>query len=39
MNNALADLPGVKVIVDDILVYGEGEDFEAATKDHDRNVI
>ena len=28
-------LQGVAVIADDILVYGEGETIEDATKDHD----
>ena len=39
MHNALENLEGVEVIVDDILVYGKGEDEQAAMEDHDRNVI
>lgn len=39
MNEALNGLKGVKVIVDDILVYGSGENYEEAVKDHDANVI
>lgn len=36
-DQVIEGLPGVKSIVDDILVYGEGENLEEATKDH--NVI
>ena len=39
MHNALENLEGVEVIVDDILVYGKGEDEQEAMEDHDRNVI
>ena len=39
MHEALEGLDGVHVVVDDILVYGRGDNDEAARKDHDRNVI
>lgn len=39
MNDAVEGLPGVKVYVDDILVYGKGETDQKALEDHDRNVI
>ena len=39
INTALEGLPGVKVIVDDILIYGKGDDIEEANRDHDRNLI
>lgn len=35
----LGDLPGVKVIVDDILIFGRGESYEHALKDHDENLV
>ena len=35
----LADLPGVKVIRDDILVVGYGETDSEALLDHDQNVV
>jgi len=38
MNEALAGIEGVKVIVDDILVYGNGDTIEEATLDHDKNM-
>ena len=38
MNDALAGLDGVKVFIDDILVYGQGETMEEATKDHDHKI-
>lgn len=39
MNDLLEGLEGVKVIVDDILIYGKGENFETAVKDHDKNLL
>jgi len=38
MHEALEGLTGTKVIVDDILVYGKGETYNEALKDHDKNV-
>ena len=37
-NNTFADLKGTAVIADDLLVYGEGDDIETATTDHDKNL-
>lgn len=39
LQECLADLPGVKVIGDDILVVGYGENDSEAQHDHDQNVI
>ena len=39
MHEALEGLDGVQVIVDDILVYGRGQDEASAIEDHDQNVI
>lgn len=39
MHEQLQDLPGIKIIVDDILIYGSGDNFEEAQKDHDNNMI
>ena len=36
---ALEGLEGIICIADDILVYGEGNDYEEAQKDHDRRFI
>ena len=38
MIEALGDLDGVKIFVDDILVYGQGDTMDAAMKDHDQKV-
>ena len=38
MNSVLHDLPGVKVIADDILVFGKGAIDAKAFADHDRNL-
>ena len=38
MNDALAGLDGIKVFIDDILVYGQGETIEDAVADHDIKV-
>ena len=35
MNDALSGLEGIKVFIDDILVYGQGETLEQAVADHD----
>ena len=39
LQECLADLPGVKVIRDDILVVRYGETDEEALLDHDQNVV
>ena len=39
LQECLADLPGVKVIRDDILVVGYGETDSEALINHDQNVI
>ena len=39
LQECLADLPGVKVIRDDILVVGYGENDSEAQHNHDQNVI
>ena len=38
MHSVLQGLPGVAVIVDDILVYGAGTTEEESQKDHDKNL-
>ena len=38
MNDTFRDLKGTAVIADDLLVYGEGDDMETATSDHDKNL-
>ena len=38
MNNAISDLDGIKVFIDDILVYGKGNTMTEALADHDRKV-
>ena len=38
VNDVLSGLPGVKVIADDILVFGSGETDEEAYQDHDKNL-
>ena len=35
LDQALEGLSGVIGVSDDIIVYGEGDDFESATKDHE----
>ena len=37
MNNNFENLKGTAKIADDLLVFGEGDDVESATKDHDEN--
>lgn len=32
-------MKGVKVIIDDILIFGEGDDIKSATIDHDNNLL
>ena len=39
LTTALEGLEGIKCIADDILVYGEGNDYEEAEKDLDRRFI
>lgn len=38
MNDALAGLDGVKIFIDDILVYGQGDTLQEAIADHDIKV-
>ena len=38
MNDTFGDIKGTAVIADDLLVYGEGDDMETATSDHDKNL-
>lgn len=38
MNDTFEDIKGTAVIADDLLVYGEGDDMETATSDHDKNL-
>ena len=38
MNNTFENLKGTAIIADDLLVFGEGDDIESATKDHDENL-
>ena len=38
MNNTFENLKGTAVIAEVLLVFGEGEDIESATKDHDENL-
>lgn len=35
---AIQNLPGVKAVADDILIYGEGESEEEAIRDHDQKL-
>ena len=35
MHQALENLNGVKVIADDILVYGKGDNYQEALHNHD----
>ena len=39
LSTALEGLEGIICIADDILVYGEGNNYEEAQKDHDRRFI
>ena len=39
LDQAIENLPGVKTIADDILIYGEGETQEEAIRDHDQKLI
>ena len=38
MSEAMEGLPGVAVVADDILVYGEGESKEEALLNHEDNL-
>ena len=38
MHEALDDIEGVKVYVDDLLVFGRGDTMEEAVRDHDKNI-
>jgi len=39
MTDALSGLDGVKVIIDDIIVYGTGTDYDEAVLNHDKNIL
>ena len=39
IHESLQNLNGIKDIVDDILCVGEGDTYESAVEDHDRNLI
>ena len=39
MTNALEGLKGVKVIVDDMLIFGKGHDKKSAIEDHNKNLL
>ena len=39
MNDALGDIQGIKIFIDDILVFGQGETLEKAILDHDAKII
>ena len=39
LNEALKGLRNIHIIADDILVEGEGENIEEATRDHEKNLI
>lgn len=38
LNQAMEGLPGVKIIADDILIVGEGDNDEAVTLENDKNL-
>ena len=38
MSEALGDIDGIKVFIDDILIYGQGETLEEAMIDHDIKI-
>ena len=37
--DVIGDLDGVETIADDLLVYGTGDTYEEAIKDHDKHLI
>ena len=37
--DVIGDLDGVETITDDLLVYGIGDTYEEAIKDHDKHLI
>ena len=39
MNEMIEGLEGVKVIVDDLLIFGQGENMSEAVNDHDKNLV
>ena len=39
LTTALEGIEGIICIADDILVYGKGNDYEEAQKEHDRRLI
>jgi hypothetical protein len=38
LEQEIENLPGVRTVADDIIIYGEGDMVEAATVDHDRKL-
>jgi hypothetical protein len=38
LEREIENLPGVRTVADDIIIYGEGDIVEAATVDHDRKL-
>ncbi len=38
MHNTFENFKGTAIIADDLLVFGEGDAIESATKDHDENL-
>ena len=38
LEREIENLPGVRTVADDIIIYGEGDTIEAATIDHDRKL-
>ena len=38
MFEAVGDINGVKIFVDDILVFGQGKDYDEAVQDHDKKI-
>lgn len=39
MNEALEGLDGISICADDVIIYGCGNDYESAEKDHDSKII
>ncbi|VDI25346.1 Hypothetical predicted protein [Mytilus galloprovincialis] len=38
LEREIENLPGVRTVADDIIIYGEGQTIENATLDHDRKL-
>ena len=39
IDQAIENLPGVKTVADDIIIFGEGKSVEEATADHDHKMV